>query len=123
MAKNTTKPSIIPVVMLTILTILIATIGALILFNIITIPGINTPATPEQADLRFIALPYLESTDIKEACLINGGVWHEDADFVGCVGYGPQDCTTEVTLSGMTQCIATGANWTCSPSAIYCRYD
>ena len=106
-------------------TILTMLVGAVLVIGVLIIAGVSVDDIihGDRTDLRLISQPYLEVSGIKDCCLASGGAWHEESDFVGCVGYGPQDCTTELVISGMTQCIGAGANWTCSPSGIYCRYQ
>lgn len=101
--------------------------GAIVLLLILLLLGV--PLGPlsigDRADLRLIALPYLESTNIKDDCLASGASWHETTDLVGCDGIGPNSCQSDIVLSGQAQCIATGASWFCQTGpqgGIYCRY-
>lgn len=83
-------------------------------------------AYDDRADLRLISQPYLEATGVKDTCLASGATWHEDRDFVGCVGMGPNSCSSDIVLSGQTQCIGAGANWFCETGvqgAVYCAYE
>ena len=117
-----------PIVVLGIIVLAIIVVGALIIFNIVPIPGVDSPYQIEegkivkesQVDLRLIAIPYLASSDVQEVCIESGGIWHNEADFVGCEGYGPMDCATAIATSAMTQCIGAGGNWTCGPEGVYC---
>lgn len=101
--------------------------GAVVLIIVLLLLGV--PLGPlsvgDRADLRLIAQPYLESSGLKDMCLASGASWHEDADFVGCVGMGPNSCTTSIVLGGQTQCIGSGADWHCQTGIqghIYCKY-
>lgn len=101
--------------------------GGAILLIVLLLLGI--PLGPlsigERADLRLIAMPYVESSGIKDACLATGAAWHEDPDFVGCVGIGPNSCSSDIVLSGQAQCIGAGADFYCETGTqgfIYCRY-
>lgn len=117
-----------PVVIFGIMVLIILGFIALVAVNIIAIPGVETTYIIEEGkivkqnevDLRLVALPYLTSSDIQGVCLEVGGTWHNEADFVGCEGYGPIDCTTAIATSAMTQCIGAGGNWTCGPEGVYC---
>lgn len=96
-------------------------VGALLLMGI----EVGPFTLSEKADLRLISQPYLEATNLKDICLASGAAWHEDTDFVGCVGMGPNSCSTDIVLSGQTQCLATGADWHCETGTqgfVYCKY-
>lgn len=102
-------------------------LGAVLVVGILLMMGVSLGplSVGERADLRLISQPYLESTGLKDMCLASGAAWHEEPDFVGCVGMGPNSCTSDIVLSGQTQCLATGAKWECETGTqgfIYCRY-
>ena len=117
-----------PIAVLGIVALMIIGLIALVILNVIPVPGVDSPYQIEEGeivkepvvDLRLVALPYLTSSDIQGVCLEVGGTWHNEADFVGCEGYGPVDCTTAIATSAMTQCIGAGGNWTCGPEGVYC---
>jgi len=118
-----------PIVVFGIIVLAVIGIGALVVLNIVPVPGVDSPYQIEegkivkesQVDLRLVAIPYLASSDIQGVCVEVGGTWHNEADFVGCEGYGPIDCTTPLAMSAMTQCIGAGGNWTCGPEGVYCK--
>lgn len=108
-------------------TILSFVLGMVALGIILLVMGV--PLGPlnadERADLRLISQPYIESSGIKDLCLASGAAWHEEPDFVGCVGLGPNSCSSDIVLAGQTQCLATGADFYCETGVqgfIYCKY-
>lgn len=114
----------------------IIAIAAVVLLGILTVAGVDTgfiqppdgiyPPDGDLVDLRLISQPYIEATGIKDYCLASGAAWHEDVDFVGCVGMGPNSCSSDIVLSGQTQCIGAGAEWFCETGvqgAVYCAYQ
>ena len=128
-----------PIAIFGIIALIIITFFILVIFNVISVPGIeieNTDSVPIQhsfyvveesviveeqiVDLRLVSLPYLTATDVQATCIAAGGIWHNEADFVGCEGFGPVDCNTALVVSAMTQCIGAGGDWTCSHDGIYC---
>ena len=103
-------------------------IGAAIVLAILLATGVTMDEIfqGDRADLRLISQPYLEASGLKDICLASGAAWHEEPDFVGCVGLGPNFCTSDIVLAGQTQCLATGANWYCETGTqgfIYCAYE
>ena len=119
-----------PIVVFGTIVLAIIVFGALIVLNVISVPGVDSPYQIEEGeivkeiesevDLRLVALPYLSASDVQEVCIEVGGIWHNEADFVGCEGYGPVYCNTPLATSAMTQCIGAGGNWTCGPDGVYC---
>lgn len=101
--------------------------GAAILIVLLLLLGVplGPLSVSDRADLRLIAMPYIESSGIKDACLASGAAWHEDSDFVGCVGIGPNSCSSDIVLSGQAQCIGAGADFYCETGTqgfVYCKY-
>ena len=108
-------------------TILTMLVGAVLVIGVLIIAGVSVDDIihGDRTDLRLISQPYLEVSGIKDFCLASGAAWHEESDFVGCVGLGPNSCTSDIVLSGQTQCLATGADWYCETGTqgfIYCKY-
>jgi len=118
-----------PIAIFGIIALILILIGIVVLVVFNPVPTIiNVPYNIENGtivkepavDLRLVALPYLRETDIQAMCTIDGGEWHEESDFAGCVGFGPDDCNTGIVVSAMTQCVGAGGNWTCGSDGIYC---
>lgn len=130
-ANNMTEP-VSPIVVFGTIVLALILFGALVVLNVIPVPGVDSPYQIEEGeivkeiesesevDLRLVALPYLTTTDVQEICIEVGGVWHNEANFVGCEGYGPTYCNTPLVTSAMTQCLGAGGNWTCGHNGIYC---
>ena len=120
--------SVTPIVVFGTIVLAIIVFGALVVFNVIPVPGVDSPYQVEEGkivkesevDLRLVALPYITTTDVQEVCIEAGATWRNEANFVGCDGFGPADCNTPLVTSAMTQCIGAGGNWTCGPDGVYC---
>ena len=67
--------------------------------------------------------PWLLATDAENLCVLNGGTFVFQPENVGCYGVGKLDCGTADAVMARTQCEATGATWTCSPTQLTCAYN
>ena len=102
-------------------------LGAAALIAVLLLMGVNLGplSTGSQADLRLVFQPYMAASDIKDICINSNAQWHEDKDYIGCVGLGPTSCDSPIVLSAQTQCLAVGADYFCETGVqgyTYCKY-
>lgn len=76
-----------------------------------------------RADISAVMEPYEMLFDnVDQTCATLGGEWHDEANFWGCEGAGPDDCHNELADIIEMQCEGMGATWVCDSGDVYCRY-
>ncbi len=80
----------------------------------------------QRTDLRILFEPIiLAHGNPENACILTGGVWHYEPDFVGCEAtrFPTVDCSNPLYQAAMQQCAALGATEAkCDPNNAYCKY-